>query len=215
VIIETGKVAFRPYGKTDLDVCSRLAVDTWIELSRLVSGKSLDEVMRAYVESSYYLSTWREVACVSGSVVGFIFGRIKSDFKPVNMVFSFYYYSVMILKLLLGGYWRIGKFAFLRKLASTESKAMMCSPRVDGRIELFAVDSKYRGMGIGRELANRFISVARRRRVKSVSLSTDSLSNWRFYEIYGFQRYCSFYDDVNSYLDNRDLKGYIYKIDIK
>ncbi len=205
------KVYFRQYTEKDLAACSRFAADAWPAISRIVSQKDVDTFMNAYVKLGYCPSTWREVACISGEVVGFLFGRIDKDVSTGKRLYILFSSLNLFLKILLGRYGKIERpFTVLEKFLATESKVKECIPRVDGAIEFFVVDSKYRGMGIGRTLVDRFLCTAKEKDVKTISVYTDQLSNWKFYEIYGFQRICSFHDDLNSYIVQKDVEGYIY-----
>jgi len=202
---------FRQYTEKDLAVCSRFAADAWPAISRIVSQKNVNTFMNAYVELGYYPSTWREVACISGEVVGFLFGRIDKDVTTGKNLYILFSSLKLLLKILLGRYGRIERpFTVLGKFLATESKVKECIPQVDGAIELFVVDSKYRGKGIGRRLVDRFLCTAKEKDAKTISVYTDQLSNWKFYEICGFQRICSFHDDLNSYIEQKDVEGYIY-----
>lgn len=43
-----------------------------------------------------------------------------------------------------------------------------------------------------------------------IALHTDQLSNWRFYEKYGFKRWSAFTEILSSYLKGEDVRGFIY-----
>ena len=207
-------VQFRQYMEEDLPACSGLAADAWPGISRIVKT-DLNRFMKANVELSFHLSTWGEVACVSGNVVGFLFGRIEKDITVFKKLLTIFLVLLLLLKFLMGRYGKVAeKCTFLKKFLATELNIDSCTPRVDGVIELFVVDAEYRGRGIGKELVDRFLSAARSRGARTVSVYTNSSSNWRFYELYRFQRMCSLPDELNSYIGQKDVEGYIYVIDI-
>ena len=115
----------------------------------------------------------------------------------------------------MGRYGKIAeKYTLLKKFLATELNIDLYTPRVDGVIELFVVDAAYRGKGIGKALVDRFLSAAKSKGAHTVSVYTDLLSNWHFYEVYGFQRMCAFHDELNSYIEQTDVEGYIYLVDI-
>lgn len=210
------EVQFRQYTKGDLHVCSRFAADAWPSISNIVSEPDAERFMSAYVELCCTPSTWKEVACISGNVVGFLFGRIDKDVTMSKGFHTLFSTIVLLLRLLLGKYGKIAEpFTFLKKFIATESKVSNYTPKVDGTIELFVVDANFRGRKIGKKLLDRFIAMAQKKNVKSLSVYTDPLSNWKFYEVYGFQRICTFHDDLNSYIEQKDVEGYIYTIEIQ
>ena len=209
------KLQFRQCTKKDFPVCSRFAADAWPSISRIVSQPDTVRFMRGYVELCFYPSTWQEVVCISGEVVGFLFGRIEKDVTVGKSLYTLFSNLILLAKFILKRYGKIKRpFTFLREFLATESKVYECMPGVECVIELFVVDSKHRGKGIGRELMNRFIFTAKAKGIKKISVYTDPLSNWKFYEIYGFQKTCSFHDRLNSYIEQEDVEGFIYTLPV-
>jgi ribosomal protein S18 acetylase RimI-like enzyme len=206
---------FRAFRGDDAPECSQFAAEAWPILSALVPAEDVVKFMRAYVEVSRLASTWREVARISERVVGFLFGRINADYTRITVLKAFFFCLIIGVKVILGRYGHLARpLTFLKKFMRATLKVQRNAPRSDAEVVLFVVDSKHRGKGIGTALMDRFVSAAKDKKTKVIMLSTDPLSNWKFYEKYGFKRYSTFEDDLNSYIKNEDVESYIYAIGI-
>ena len=65
-------------------------------------------------------------------------------------------------------------------------------------------------------LIDRFLHTARDVGSTLATVYTDDkMSNWQFYEKYGFRRVRTFHDDVTTYFCNVDSTGIIYVLDLK
>jgi ribosomal protein S18 acetylase RimI-like enzyme len=103
------------------------------------------------------------------------------------------------------------ELGFLWNVLLTEFKLHLRLPKSDASIEMFIVDSRYRGKGIGTQLLDMFLETARASGAKLVSLYTDDrMSNWQFYETHGFKRIGTFYDNITSHYSGHDSVGIIY-----
>jgi len=93
----------------------------------------------------------------------------------------------------------------------TDLKLMIKMPKSDATIEMFIVDSSYRGRGIGTRLMDRFLKAAADTGARLVTLYTDDrMSNWQFYERKGFKRIGTFYDNITSHYGGAGARGIIY-----
>lgn len=215
-IINMDKLQFRKFNIKDTSKCSELAVDAWPVVSAVASKEDTIKFMNVLIDLSRLFSTWLEVVCISENIIGFLFGRIDSDYRMKDKFKAFFSILSIVIKIIVGGYGRISKrFTLLRKLILTEIKVVRNRPKSDGEVTLFVVDSKYRGKGIGRMLMDRFIDTVKSKNARVITVYTEQGSNWKFYEIYGFRKYSTFYDDLTSYVRNEDVKGFIYAIDLQ
>jgi ribosomal protein S18 acetylase RimI-like enzyme len=211
------ETSFRGYEPGDIPECARMAEDAWPAGSALGSKEQELSDMEGYMEYSLSVSNWTEIACTSDGIVGFLFGRIDNYLgkeKPKKSLLgeipsitkSFFEYGRMTPSLL----------RFLWNLALTEMKVKLRTPKSDASIEMFIVDSKHRGKGVGSELVNRFLSAAKEAGSSLVTVYTDDrMSNWQFYEKRGFRRVGTFYDNVTSHYSGLDSRGIIFTLDLK
>jgi GNAT superfamily N-acetyltransferase len=209
-----GEVTFRSFRTDDLSACASLVAEAWPVMAALVQEEEGAKFARSYVELSHAGSTWLEVACLGDRVVGFLFGSIDADQTIVIQLKAFVSSLLVGLKVLAGRYGRLTRpLTLLTKYLATARKVERNSPASDAEVELFVVASAHRGEGIGKALMDRFVGGAQRKKAKVIKVYTDPLSNWGFYESYGFTRWSTFDDDLNSFLKSEEVEGFIYAMD--
>ena len=205
----------REFQPGDMVACTRLAWDAWAADS-VGPDEEIDPlVMEGYVRSFLVRSNWKVVACDSQGVIGLLFGRIggkrpKGGSGPMGSELA------MIPHFLLGVNDQHISPIVLIHFFLTEFKVFVNVPRSDAEINLIIVDRKHRGKGLGRMLMDRFIAEAREAGCRLATLYTDDqMSNWRFYEIYGFRRVGTFHDNLTSYFAEKKATGIVYELDLK
>ena len=206
---------FRFFKMSDTADSAQFVSKEWPVASILTNKTKTVLFMHSYLELCRLSSSYMEVACISNKVVGLLFGKIETDCTLKVKIESIFYSIIVLIKIISGKYGKLSKpLLFVKNLISTEIKYQQSSPKSDGEIVLFMVNSEYRGQGIGKTLMDRFVAVAKDKRVKRISLYTDTFCNWQFYEKYGFTRYSTFKNDLRSFLRGENVKGFIYILDI-
>jgi ribosomal protein S18 acetylase RimI-like enzyme len=210
-------ISFRQYDPQDMRACARLAEEAWPAAPELAPEDGGSWGMEGYIESSLLWSNWRDVACDSNGVIGFLFGRIDKHEGGVTLIKSTLGEFSMTGRFLFGKNDRPpGMLGLFWNLLLTETKLMVKMPRSDAEIELFIVDSQRRGRGIGRMLVDRFVKAAKESGSSLVTVYTDDkTSDWQFYEKYGFRRVGTFYDNLTSYFANVHSNGIIFLLDLE
>lgn len=170
--------------------------------------------MRIYVDLSRAASTHLEMACLDNEVAGFLLGRINGDAGGMKRLSAGWSYLKSGSNLLLGRPRLRRPLVFARKFFATELKVRQCTTDSEAEVVLFVVEAKQRGRGIGRALMDRFVSVVRERQARTITLYTEPLSNWRFYEHYGFTRRATFIDDLDTYFRKEETEGYVYALNL-
>jgi ribosomal protein S18 acetylase RimI-like enzyme len=206
---------FREFQAGDIDACSRLAWDAWAADSVEPEAEVDPLVMEGYVRSFLVRSNWNFVLQDSQGVIGFLFGRIggrrakgRSGFMTNELA--------MIPHFLFGVDNQRVSPVVLIYFFLTEFKVLVNVPRSDAEINLIIVDRKHRGKGLGKMFVDKFITAAKEAGCKLVTLYTDDqMSNWKFYEIYGFRRVGTFHDSLTSYFAERKATGIVYALDLK
>lgn len=211
------KVSFRRYALGDIPACARLAREAWPAGPTLGSGDLELAGMEGYMQHSLDSSNWADIACTDEGVVGFLFGRIDGYLgaaaprrSPLGEVPS-------LMRSVLG-HDRAGPrlLSFVWSLALTEFKLKLNMPKSDASVEMFIVGSPIRGMGVGSELLDRFLSAAREAGSSLVTVYTDDkVSDWQFYEKRGFRRVGTFHDNITSHYSGVDARGIIFALDLQ
>lgn len=206
---------FRSFRPEDMDACTRLAWQAWVA-EREEPEEDVDpRVMEGYVRSFLVRSNWNEVAYDSHGVIGFLFGRISAGRKR-GEVRSQLSELDLIPRFLFGDYRSRLSPLILLYFFTTEFKVLVNVPRSDAEINLLIVDSAHRGKRLGTRLIDRFVASAKQAKSKMVTLYTDDqLSNWKFYEIYGFKKIATFHDELTSYFSEKNATGIVYALDLK
>ena len=209
-------LTFRPFQTEDVDRCAALAADVWPIVRSVVATRDLPRFMRLYVDVCRPAATRSEVACVDGQVAGFLLGRVQ---RAVTWWQSVQMWSGLVkagVRLFSGRYGRVKHpFEFARCFLSTEAKAQQHSAGSEAEVVLFVVGSQYQGLGLGRALLDRFVAAARQRGARLMTLYTDPLSNWKFYERYGFTRRATFVDDLDTYFRGEKTAGFVYELKLQ
>lgn len=214
--MEVEGVTFRKYEPGDLGRCAALAVQAWPMRGR--SGPELSEPsgFEKWIESTAKSSTWAEVAVASGEVVGFLFGSVDSLRQKTGTVDRLGDLFWMFGEFFSGNRhkWRISVWTALSFLFS-EFLLEVNRPEADSDIHLLVVDAGFRGKGIGKAMVDRFVQMAKDAGARSVTLFTDDkISNWRFYELYGFRKVSSFYDGISSYFAGERATAMYYILEL-
>ena len=206
---------FRPFKPEDMDTCTRLAWQAWVADDEGPEEDVDPGVMEGYVRSFLARSNWNEVACDSHGVIGFLFGRITAG-RGKTGVRSQLSELELIPRFLCGDYGPRLSPRILLYFFTTEFKVLVNVPRSDAEINLLIVDSAHRGKRLGTRLIDRFVASAKEAKCRMVTLYTDDqMSNWKFYEIYGFKKIATFHDELTSYFSEKDATGIVYALDLK
>lgn len=209
------KIVYRKFSSNDLQRCAQMAAHVWPSAHALVGPGEAVALFRGYVEAALTAASWAEVACDSRGAAGFLFGRVEKDYNLRLQCQAVVGGLKVLGSYFLGRYGRLKEpRGVTRAFMATNKKVRNLCKEMDGEVVLFVVDPDCQGRGVGRTLMDRYLEYARSRGAKTVSLSTDIESNWRFYEIYGFKLYARFEDDSLAFLHVSPATGSIYSIEL-
>ncbi len=207
----TQQIQFREFEVTDFDDSLLIAREAWPDDTAMLP----ETFLRSDIGLYFSLATWARVATVSGRVVGVLLGQIHNDLSLLGQIRSIILSMWQVLLISLGAYDQLPRrFTFVRKYLATEIRWARNRPASDAEVTLLMVAAGYRGLGIGKQLMDLFLGTARDKGAQKASVSTEEDSNWRFYEHYGFSRCCDFYDDLDSFIRNRDIRAFYYTFDL-
>ncbi len=205
-------ISFRKHETGDIKACGRLARQAWPAGPGKASKDVEQASMEGYMQYSLDSSNWADIACADGRMIGFLFGRIdglravpeRSHLGEIpSLSKSILEYDRRDLRLL----------AFIWSLALTELKLKLNTPPSDASVEMFIVDSEWRGKGVGSTLLDRFLKAAEGAGAGVVTVYTDDLmSDWRFYERRGFGVVATFHDNITSYYSGSKARGLIFSL---
>jgi GNAT superfamily N-acetyltransferase len=198
---------FRPFINGDLKGCAHLSVEAWPNF-RLTPPENTHLLMEGYVWLNVLMSDYTEVCFYKNEIVGFLFGKTSKHYPAFKKQLKI---GIIVIKFIFGKYGKVRKrFRFLFTFLTTMNKVEKMCSKFDSKIELFVVNSKYRGKGVGNILLNSFIDHARFNKKKTLYSFSDVESNWSFYEKHGFTKYKDFYDPHESLLQGERTNSFVY-----
>ncbi len=202
-------VRFRGYAVGDLSACARLARDAWPAGPGTASKELELAGMEGYMQYSLDSSNWSDIAYADEGMVGFLFGRIDGlPGAPVPDHGMLGELPSLLSSILNHDRRDPRMLAFLLSLALTEFKLRLNTPDSDASVEMFIVDSGWRGKGVGTTLLERFLAAAKGAGCRLVTLYTDELmSNW-------FRKVATFHDNITSHYSGLPAVGIVFAKDI-
>ncbi len=208
-------IGFRHYLRTDLAACARLCREAFPLVPSKFAGRDIGKVMSGQIDGSRVSSNYYELAVVDREVAGLLFGWVKRGSILVDRWRTLNRLLLIGVRFLLGRYGSRTKLIGIVRPGVQELRALTRNmPDSEAQVLLFAVAPKYHGTGIGRALMDRFVNHARMYRVRSVSVPTDETASFGFYERYGFARWAEYESPLESYLADRPIKAFIYRLQL-
>ena len=210
------EMRFRRFHHNDLPRCSEISIGAWPEIATFAKKEEMSRTMRSYIDFCQVSATWKETACVSDQIVGFLFGRIDCELGMIGRLRTSFGHGAVYLKLLLGLYGHVShRLTIIRSALADDKNIAANSPDADGEVTFFVVDSAFRGRGIGKALMDRFLQHAKIEGARRMTVyTTDPGCNWGFYERYGFKLHASFHDNFTSFARKEEVKALIFAVDL-
>lgn len=206
-------IKFRKYKRSDRTACAELSLEAWPVIEKIAEPEDFFRVMGARMEMVELATTFSEVVFNDSGVIGFLFGFLEKDFHLFKILKAIISLLIIIFKMISGRYGKIKRlFKIIPMLFHTDKKINRFRNMADGELVYFVISKNYRGKGLGRELISHFHKHVLSRGCKKIMLTTDELSNWKFYEIIGYKRVYTYNEKLSSYVTNRNINGFIYTI---
>lgn len=181
------QIETREFQIKDAEKLEKIIVETW-HYNQLCSPITAGRLAEVYLNSCLTNQTYTRTALVDDIPVGIIMGKNRNIHKcPLK-------YRIRQLASIIRLY--------LNKEGRQISKIFECVTEIDkellaessreyaGEVSFFAVDSKYRGQGIGKKLFRELLKYMEEENIKTFYLFTDTSCNFQFYEHQGMVRRC-------------------------
>lgn len=203
-------IIYRNILNTDHEKIISLIIKTWPFKDNIHSKNNLNTFARFMFTGSLMDSSYGMVALTDDQIVGFIMGSVKKGKKR----FLRFGPIVQALRCLTSFFFmnRIDRnniFEYLK--VPGIYKEMKNKGKWDGEIVFFAVEDKYRGLGIGKNLMkgleNYFSEIA----ANKVNVFTDSDSNYGFYDSQDYKLINEKEFTFNMIPDPKTLKMFLYE----
>lgn len=203
------RISYRKYQVEDAEFIEDIIRETW-QYERFCSPNTARRLAHLYLINCLSEQTFTQVAVSDGIPVGILLGRDLKE-QPRHLWFKRCW---AIMKLMCTKEGRDVAKAFS---AVDDIDRQLLRERgfdYEGELVFFALNAKYRGLGIGKELFDCLLDYMRQQQVKSFYLYTDSSCNFGFYEHQGMQRCGERVQTVPINIVN-EMKFYLYEYHLR
>lgn len=178
-------IIFREYQNSDHSALADIIRETW-EYDKLCSPKIAKKLSIAYLNCCLCDQTFTQVAVIDGVPVGIIMGKNMEKHKcPIHFRLELFW-SVCALFCSKEGRSISKIFSCINEI---DAKLLSSSPKkYQGEVAFFAINSNYRGRGLGRRLFQSLQDYLDSENIHNFFLFTDTTCNYPFYEHFGMTR---------------------------
>ncbi len=203
---------FRSFEETDLLMCAEISAKAWSAVLNIINQEDAVKFMQSYIEYCLMMSDYTQVCLDGNKVIGLLFGSEGKDSKRKLSKEEQLKKRQLLWKIATGEYGKVNnRMRFLTAFIISEIKVKFYCLKFDSEVVLFIVDKEYQGRGIGRKLLSDFLNYSRDNGSKTIFLYTDIESNWRFYEMFGFEKIREFHDNGLSVMTGKKTMSFIYR----
>lgn len=180
------KITLREYQEKDFKTLEKIIRQTW-HYDELTDSSTATKLARVFLSSCLTNYTFSRVAIDNGVPIGIILANHKSVHKcPLKLRLK---QMKAVLSLYLSKEGRQVMKIF-ENVSGIDKLLLKQCGNYPAELALFAVDSTYRGKGIGKQLFQSVIEYMKKEEVKKFYLFTDTSCNYQFYEHQGMIRRC-------------------------
>lgn len=199
----------------DIDPIKAIIADTWNAKDFIDDVGIINAaVTMMFISPVLNKSTFGRVAILDGEVIGVIFGSRDGETASCRLLQEDY--TSELLKLLNLNNEESKLFIELTSMTNEAYSKLIRGKENDfqGCLEFFAVSEAARGKGIGKKILSEFISYLRDTKATKIYVYTDTMSNYGFYEHYGFIRLDEEVTVFNLLSGTLENTNYIYEYNL-
>lgn len=180
-------ITLRAYQKEDFNTLQNIIKETW-HYDDFSSPKTAQKLANVFLSSCLTNYTYSQVAIDNGKPIGIILVNNKAKHKcPFSLRFK---QIRAIISLYLSKEGRKVSKIFENVNGIDKQLLKECEIEYPAELALFAVDSSYRGKGVGKQLFQSALDYIREQKLDTFYLFTDTSCNYGFYEHQGMIRRC-------------------------
>lgn len=213
--VASSDIIYRSARYSDIPALSKIACKSFDFYSFMDNEDKLYKMNELYFMKYYAVSTFSRVAVLDNVPIGFIFGAAKNKRRPLLHFGTRLATIPRSIRIRLE--WK--RFPDIYKSFINENEVYnSIEPDeklvLDGQITLFAIDEKYRGLGIGKTLLLSLREHFENENVKRVYLLTDNICDYEFYDRYGFERKASSNIEILRHNKPFELNAFRYEMNL-
>ena len=179
------KITYREFQKQDTAYVSDIIKETW-NYDRLTTPKIAKKLSTLYLYSCLSNQTYTQVALENDIPIGIIMGKNAASHKCPFRYRLKQIGSLVSIYLSKEGRKVMKTFESVNHIDKDLIKETGCT--YEGEVFFFAVSSRARGKGIGKELFRSLLDYMKSQKLKNFYLFTDTCCNYGFYEHQGMIR---------------------------
>lgn len=201
------QITLRDYQKQDFKALEDIIRKTW-HYDDFSSPKTASKLARVFLSSCLTNYTFSRVAVDNGIPVGIILANNKSLHKcPLSLKFQ---QIRAMISLFLSKEGRKVSKIFGNVNGIDKQLLSECGKSYPAELALFAVNSSYRGKGIGKILFQSVLDYMNEQKINEFYLFTDTSCNYGFYEHQGMVRRCEKEHLFNIKGQNAKMNFFVY-----
>ena len=200
-------IVFEDYKENYREKLFDIIRETW-NYDKFTSPKVARKLSVIFLYSCLAVQTFTKVALIDDVPVGIIIARNSNKEK-----FNFKYKLKQIFSMISLMITREGRDASKIFLGVNNTDKVLLSEAnrdYSGELVFFAVNSDYRGMGLGKKLFTKAKEYMKEDGMKNFYLFTDTTCNFNFYEYNGMTRRCEKREKIEVDGQMADMKFFIY-----
>lgn len=179
------KISMRSFKMKDCTALENIIREAW-NYDDFSSEKAATKLAKTFLSNCLTNQTFAQVVLVNGEVAGIIMGKNRQRHKcPLKFRL---HKLICVFSLLISKEGR--KVSSIFKDVNKIDKTLFenCHKEYQGEVSFFAINAKYRGKGLGKQLFNKLITYMKSENIQNFFLFTDTSCNYRFYEHQGMVR---------------------------
>lgn len=179
------EILFREFKKEDSKVIEEIIIEAW-KYNDLCSSKIAHKMAKVFLSSCLTNQTYTQVALLNNEPIGVIMAKdTKSHKCPLKYKIR---QAKDIISLYLSKEGRKTSKIFSNVSEIDKELLNECKKEYEGEVAFFAISSKARGNGIGKEMFGDMLKYMKSQNVNNFYLYTDTSCNYGFYEHQGMKR---------------------------
>lgn len=173
------KVKYRELHPSDYNQIARLIIHTWKFDNFCNKPNVIQHFGLSYLFKCMSNQTYNRVAVINGNIAGIIIGADHR--KKVNNLYYNLRYIYQIILCTFSKELRSNSNTLFEYSKNMDDMYSNIEIKLDAEINLFIVDEKYRGLGIGKNLYHNLIQHFKDTNISTYYLHTDTACNYKFY----------------------------------
>ncbi|MEG1848630.1 MAG: GNAT family N-acetyltransferase [Lachnospiraceae bacterium] len=199
-------IQYRTIQPSDYEALEKIICDTW-NYEKICNQKTAKILSKVFLASCLTNQTFTCVALKQDIPVGIIMGKNEKT-HHMQIRYAWRQFAAIVEILVRKEGRRVLKIFEMFKHIN-QDLYRESGKEFDGELAFFAIDSRARGAGVGKELFHRLQNYMQSQNISDFYLYTDITCNYGFYEHQGMRRMCEKKYSPAAYT-NKEMSFFLY-----